>query len=63
MDLADYLATLSSVVHLSDEQLKATTSVVTTIKEQLREIKNAADEKSDMELARIRALETKRETA
>ena len=61
MDLADFVATLSAVVHLSDEQLKATTSVVATIKKELEAFKEASEKKTARSLAMKRARETERE--
>ena len=61
MDLADFVATLSAVIHLSDEQLKATSSVVSSIKVQLNQFKEASEEKSARAQAMKRAKETELE--
>ena len=61
MDLADFVATLSAVIHLSDEQLKATASVVSTIKQQLEAFKEASEKKTARSLAMKRAKETELE--
>ena len=61
MDLADFVATLSAVIHLSDEQLKATSSVVATIKQQLEAFKEASEKKTARSIAMKRAKETELE--
>lgn len=57
MNLSDFVATLAALTHLSEEQLKATSSVVASINSQLEIFKKASEEKSASVQARKRALE------
>ena len=61
MDLADFVATLSAVLHLSDEQLKATSSVLSTIRQQLESFKEGSEKKTARSLAMKRAKDTELE--
>lgn len=58
MDMADFVATLATVIHLSEEQLKATSSVVTSIKSQIDSFKKASEEKTEREQTMKRAKDT-----
>ena len=61
MDMADFVATLAAVIHLSEEQLKATSSVVSSIKSQIDAFKKASEEKTARNLAIKRAKDTELE--
>ena len=61
MDLADFVATLATLTHLSEEQLKATTSIVSGIREQVDTFKKASEEKTATSNAKKRAISTELE--
>lgn len=61
MDMADFVATLAAVIHLSEEQLKATSSVISSIKSQIDAFKKASEEMTARDLAMKRAKDTELE--